>query len=98
MNANAKKVRRLQASIRTMHRNVRLDRYQGRNGGGDTTYLQSQVDALFPSLSHKLQGLLTSEHKLAERISENQDLGNPRPELRARLVNLRHQIRELTNA
>lgn len=87
------KVRKLQSSIRTMNRNVRLRRYQGRNSGGDTTYLQGQVDTLLPTLSRQLQGLLTHEHKLAERISENRDQGMDRPELRARMTGLRREIK-----
>lgn len=93
-----KRVRKLQSSIRTLNRNVRLHRYEGRNRGGDTTYLQAQVDVLLPTLPRRLQGLLTHEHKLAERISENRDAGHARPELRARMTGLRSEIKEAVNA
>lgn len=84
------------AAVRTMKRNLRLGHYQGRNNGGDYTWREDRAWKLIFTLPRELQGLLTSEHKLALRISENNDLGNKRPELRARLVTIRREIKALT--
>jgi hypothetical protein len=91
-----RKVRDLNASIRAMARNLRLGLYQGRNGGGDSSYLERQRDDLMTDLPRDLQGHLTAEHDLALRVSEGRDNGQDRPELRARLTDHRRAIRDLT--
>lgn len=88
-------VRKHFAAVRTMQRNTRLGHYQGRNNGGDHSFREAKAWELVDTLPRELQGLLTSEHKLALRISENNDQGVPRPELRVRLAYTRLQITEL---
>lgn len=90
----AAQVRKHYSAVRTMMRNTRLGRYEGRNNGGDYTYRQRQGDELLATLPHRLQGLLTHEHKLAIRLGENQDLRQDRPELRDRMTTLRRELRE----
>jgi len=84
------------AAARTKHRNLRLKRYEGRNNGGDATYNLERATALVAGLPRELQGLLWAEHRLAERVSENRDAGQARPELAKRLAGYRRQIRMLT--
>jgi hypothetical protein len=84
------------SAARTMTRNRRLGRYQGRNGGGDASYHLRSAAAHLSFLSARVQGLLTEEHKLAKRLSENKDVGQNRPELQARLNEVRKQIRSCT--
>jgi hypothetical protein len=91
-----RKIRELQAGIRTMSRNLRLGHYQGRNSGGDSSWKERERDDLLRDLPRSLQGHLTAEHDLAMRVSENRDAGQDRPELRARLTDHRRAIRDLT--
>lgn len=93
-----KRIRSFQATIRTRDRNSRLGYYQGRNGGGDTSGYRTAVDLLISGLPRRLQGLLTSEHKLAARISENRDAGHERPELATRLLAIRREIKAAVHA
>lgn len=81
------------AVARSMHRNLRLKRYEGRNGGGDSTLRIESATAHARELPRALEGLVWAEHRLAERISENNDMGQPRPELRARMTGMRRELR-----
>lgn len=93
--ATVAQVRKHFAAVRTMNRNVRLGRYDGRNNGGDTRYRLDAAEQMARTLPRELHGLVWAEHRLAERISENRDAGQERPELRARLAADRRRIREL---
>lgn len=86
------------ATARAMARHLRLGHYQGRNNGGDFSRNIATADALTRAMPKNLAGLLWAEHRLALRISENRDMGNDRPELRARLAGYRREIRSLTPA
>lgn len=93
-----RKARKHFAAARSMRRNLRLRLYQGRNNGGSANeYHERQGWDLIRDLPRDLEGLLTAEHRLAERISVNRDLGHERPELRARMVDIRRSIRDLTH-
>lgn len=83
------------ASVRTMKRNVRLGRYEGRNNGGDHTFPERRAWELVATLPRQLQGHLTAEHGLAERLSYARDHHQERPELKARLNAHRRLIKEL---
>jgi len=84
------------AAARTKHRNLRLGRYEGRNNGGDSTYNITRATALARECGRELEGLLWAEHRDSERISENRDAGQDRPELRAKVAGYRARIRALT--
>jgi hypothetical protein len=96
------RVRRHHAASRTMQRGLRLRLYQGRNGGG-MTYLwhDKDAEAMLAQMEadeggrSELASLLRSEHDLALRVSENRDLGNDRPELKARLAAVRRAANAL---
>lgn len=81
------------AAARAMHRSERLGKYQGRNGGGDSSWHMAEAEHLADTLRRQLRGALWAEHRLAERISENRDADNERPELRARMTRYRREIR-----
>lgn len=91
---NAAAARKNFAAARTMHRNLRLGRYQGRNSGGDSAYQMRCAAEAAKAAGRDLEGLLWAEHKLAERVSENADAGERRPELRTRLAGLRRELKE----
>lgn len=87
------------STARSMHRNLRLGLYQGRNGGGEgASYHVRRAGELAAQLGHPLEGMLWSEHRLAERISENRDQGTERPELQARMTRKRRELRKLAAA
>jgi hypothetical protein len=89
-------IRKHQAAARTMRRNLRLRLYEGRNSGGSAAeYHEAKAAELMAELPRALQGALTSEHGLALRVSEARDLGQERPELRARLATERRRIKSL---
>jgi hypothetical protein len=91
-----KKVRKHYAAQRTINRNMRLRRYQGRNSASTIANLDRHRDLAndaLRTLPHRLQGLLWEEHNLADRISANADDGHRRPELRNRIRVLRNVIR-----
>lgn len=90
---NAAEARRLFAKVRSMKRNLRLGLYQGRNGGGDFAGALARAEQLVRELPRDLQGMLWSEHRLADRLSENRDVGQPRPELQARMTRQRRDLR-----
>lgn len=82
---------------RAMQRNLRLDRYQGRNGGGrGAASLEAAAEVITRQLhSHKLQSLIWAEHRLAARLSEARDTRQLRPELKARMTRLRREMRTI---
>lgn len=86
--------RREFAAVRTMRRNLRLGRYQGRNSGGDSSYKMERAAQAARECGRDLEAMLWNEHRLAERLSENRDAGNPRPELVARLASVRRELRK----
>lgn len=87
------------ARSRTMSRNLRLGRYEGRNGGGGgATGYERRAEELARECGGELESLLWVEHRLAARVSENADLGHRRPELRARLVRVRRELRALVGS
>lgn len=94
------RARKADATLRAMERNVRLARYQGRNGrstGEQMDALQARRDDAVTSLvamgERRLAGALTAEFGLARRMSEARDAGQDRPELRGRLAAARRDLR-----
>jgi hypothetical protein len=79
---------------RGLQRGLRLGHYHGRNNGGDSSRRMSSAAAHLAHLPRRLQGLITEEHKLAKRLSENRDADQERPELQRRITAIRKEIRE----
>jgi hypothetical protein len=81
-------VREHYARARTIERNRRLRRYDGRNGNLTAEALSHHYERAAMHervLPRELAGLLRSEHGLRLRLSEARDLGQDRPELKKRL-------------
>ena len=58
------KVRKHMATSRSMQRNLRLGRYQGRNGGGaGFRWHERQAEELMAELPRELEGRLRAEQK-----------------------------------
>lgn len=95
------KIRKALSTARGIERNWRLGLYDGRNSSATTARherLTADTQAAMAKLPRELRGALHSEHGLASRISENRDMGQDRPELRARIAADRRRIKELTSA
>ena len=87
------------AAARTIERNWRLKRYSGRNSNATTETHAWKLRLAHEAVSRcdrKAQGLLTAEHKLAQRIAMCKDtISWDRPELVARLRATRAELRQL---
>jgi hypothetical protein len=90
------------ASARTIDRNRRLGRYQGRNSAATDEWYHrlvaqmhsDQADLVALGGDARLAaGWIKAEDDLARRVSEARDQGQPRPELRARLTGARRTLR-----
>lgn len=84
------------AAARTIERNQRLRRYNGRNAGLTESALSHHYGAAAiaeSALPRELRGLLWAEHDLAERLSVARDCGQNRPELRKRLAATRRELK-----
>lgn len=89
------------AKARTVKRNQRLGRYQGRNSASTDRELRATLKAARRcqlACDRRVQGLLQAENDLAERVSINRDAGQDRPELRARLNRVRAELRAVEDA
>lgn len=95
--ASVAKARKLFAEVRTIERNTRMGRYQGRNSRSTENLLKAKVDGAGKAArdaGHSLEGKLWAEHRMAIRVSEARDAGQDRPELKARLKADRREIAE----
>jgi hypothetical protein len=104
-----REAREADAKLARLDRNVRLGRYQGRNGEATARLMDSlqarrdaAVDALarFPvgTDAHRAAGLLTAEQQLRRRASDARDQGQDRPELAGRLLTTRRNLRGIVEA
>lgn len=88
------------ASARTIERNVRLKRYNGRNAYSTEDALrrhEREADEAMALLPLHVASAIRDEHQLASRISEDKDENGrrpgSRPELQRRLRSARSQIK-----
>lgn len=88
--------RKALAKVRTIRRNQRLGRYQGRNSASTESLVARELAKAHRAteqLPRQLGSAIWNEHGLATRISLGQDNGQRRPELRERLTAARRVIR-----
>lgn len=98
-------VRTSDAKLAGIERNIRLGRYQGRNSRATeavATTAERRIDTAIRRLldagEREVVGLLTAEMDLRRRISRSRDEGTDRPELRARLAQVRRSLKAARRA
>lgn len=95
----ASTARKLLAKVRGVERNYRLGLYTGRNSAStERDRAGAEAEAwrllLAGDMPRELSGLLTEEHKTAQRLQLAVEADQARPELRARQAVTQRRVRE----